>query len=207
MKNIGAIKLYSPDAPSSTWPQLSKVIVNRPINWELITQQYDQMVKYATALRLGTAEAQQMLCRFTKGGGPKNPTYLAMEELGRVARTIFACEFLTSEDLRREIHGGLQVVENWNSANEVVFYGKDGKLTGADQEHVEVSMLALHLLQSCLVYINTLLLQRVLDDPAWAAKLTDEDRRALNALFWTNVNPYGRFQLDMDTRLDLDLAA
>jgi hypothetical protein len=34
-----------------------------------------------------------------------------------------------------------------------------------------------------------------------------EDRRALNALFWTNVDPYGRFRLDTDTCLDLDLAA
>ncbi|MER5201477.1 Tn3 family transposase [Streptomyces sp. NPDC002884] len=33
--------------------------MTRPIRWELIAQQYDQMVKYATALRLGTAEAQQ----------------------------------------------------------------------------------------------------------------------------------------------------
>ncbi len=54
-------------------------------------------------------------------------------------------------------------MENWNSGNTVIFYGKDGDLTGADREHAEVSMLALHLLQSALVHINTLLLQAVLE--------------------------------------------
>jgi hypothetical protein len=67
-------------------------------------------------------------------------------------------------------------------------------------------MLALHLLQSALVHINTLLLQRVLDDPDWAGRLTDADRRGLTPLFWSNVNPYGRFTLDMDTHLGLGLA-
>ncbi|MER5321717.1 Tn3 family transposase [Streptosporangium roseum] len=49
-------------------------------------------------------------------------------------------------------------------------------------------------------------LQAVLRDPDWAAKLTDEDRRALSPLFWAHVNPYGRFRLDMDSRLDLGIA-
>ena len=29
---------------------------------------------------------------------------------------------------------------------------------------------------------------------------------SLTALFWSNVNPYGTFRLDMDKRLDLGLA-
>lgn len=105
--------------------------------------------------------------------------------------------------LRREIHGGLQVVENWNSANTVLHYGKDGALTGPDREHAGTSMLSLHLLQSSLVHINILLLQQVLAEPQWAAKLSEEDRRGLTALFWSNINPYGTFRLEMDTRLDL----
>lgn len=49
-------------------------------------------------------------------------------------------------------------------------------------------------------------MQEVLADPKWAARLTDADRRALSPLFWTHVNPYGRFELDMNSRLDLDLS-
>ena len=67
-------------------------------------------------------------------------------------------------------------------------------------------MLALHLLQSALVHVNTLLMQQVLVDPKWADTLTDADRRALSPLFWTHVNPYGRSELDMNRRMDLDLA-
>ncbi len=98
-------------------------------------------------------------------------------------------------------------MENWNSANTVLHYGQDGSLTGPDKEHAETSMLALHLVQSALVHVNTLLLQQVLAESVYAKKLTDEDRRGLTALFWSNVNPHRTFRLDMDKRPDLAPAA
>jgi len=64
-------------------------------------------------------------------------------------------------------------------------------------------MLALHLRQSSLVDINTLLLEAVLEVPEFHDGIGPDERRALSPLFWTHVNPYGRFRLDMDTRIDL----
>jgi len=60
------------------------------------------------------------------------------------------------------------------------------------------------LVQICLVYINTLMIQRVLDDQDWIRRLTKEDRRGLTPLLFGHVNPYGSFRLDMSTRLPLD---
>lgn len=34
-------------------------------------------------------------------------------------------------------------------------------------------------------------------------KLTDADRRALSALFWSHLNLYGKFEFDMSKQLDL----
>lgn len=50
------------------------------------------MVKYATALRLTMAEAEQVLRRFTRGG-PKHPTYQALEELGEPPARSFSSRF------------------------------------------------------------------------------------------------------------------
>jgi len=65
-------------------------------------------------------------------------------------------------------------------------------------------MLSLHLLQNCMVYVNTLMLQQVLGQPHWVGRLTTTDLRALTPLIWEHVNPYGRFDLDMATRLPLN---
>jgi len=68
----------------------------------------------------------------------------------------------------------------------------------------ELAALALHLLQISLVYINTLMIQRVLSEPEWWAQMQTEDLRALTPLLWSHVTHYGVFRLDFSDRIDLD---
>lgn len=58
-------KLYrTGDDKPGDYPNLEPVLT-RAINWELIIQQYDEMIKYATALKQGTAEPEAILRRST----------------------------------------------------------------------------------------------------------------------------------------------
>jgi TnpA family transposase len=95
------------------------------------------------------------------------------------------------------------VVESWNGANAIIYYGKGGEISTNHREEAEMAALCLRILQASLVYVNTLMLQDVLTEPTWNDRLTPADRRGLTPLFWSHVRPYGEVRLDMETRLDL----
>jgi TnpA family transposase len=203
LKNIAGQKLYRPQAGMAEAYSNLQPILTRPIEWELIEQQYEQMIKYATALRLGTAETEAILRRFTRTG-LQHPTYQAFAELGRAVKTEFLCRYLSSEALRREIHEGLNVVENWNGANTFILYGRSGEFATNRLDEQELVALSLHLLQICLVYINTLMIQQVLSDPTQTEAMQAEDWRALTPLIYRHITPYGWFHLDLSERLQLE---
>lgn len=201
-KSMSKKKLYLPNnGLKERLPNILPVLT-RSIDWKLISQQYDQMIKYATALKLGTAKAEAIMKRFTRNN-LQHPTYKALQELGKAVKTIFLCEYLSSKPLRIEINQGLNVVENWNSANGFIFYGKSGEISTNNIEDQELSVLCLHLLQNSLVYVNTLMIQEILMEDKWKGLLVKEDLRALTPLIYRHINPYGRFELDMEKRIPL----
>jgi TnpA family transposase len=127
----------------------------------------------------------------------QHPTYKALAELGKVIKTIFLCRYLHDKALRREINEGLNVIEQWNGATDFVFFARRGELTSNHREDHEVSI-SLHLLQNCMVYINTLMLQQVIAELHWMDRLTARDLAALTPLILEHVNLYCRIDLDMN---------
>jgi TnpA family transposase len=217
IKRINVCKLYLPDrGTKDEYPRLAPALA-RPIRWDLIAAQYDQMVKYATAIRTGTASTDAILRRFTRNASTdailrrftrnaSHPTYAAMLEVGRAEKTAFLARYLRIRDMQREVNDGLNVMESWNGANDIIHFGKRGDIATNRRDEQDLEILCLHILQAALVYINTLMIQDVLGEPEWADILTDADRRGLTPLFWTHVLPYGEVHLDLAKRLSLGAA-
>ena len=119
-------------------------------------------------------------------------------------RDFFGFRENTVPDADEMINERLNVVENWNSANSFIFYGKGGEIATNRLEDQELAVLSLHLLQNCLVYINTIMLQNILKDRTWYDIMAPEDFRALTPLIYTHVNPYGTFRLIMSERIPFE---
>ena len=200
LKNIHKQKLYVvSNSDKQKYKNLTSILKDT-IKWKHIEEHYDEAVKHLVALKTGLVEADVFIKRFSKDNY-KHPVYQALCEIGKAAKTVFLSDYLQHESLRIEINEGLNVVERLNSVMNFFFYGKLGEINSNDPDEQELSILCLHLLQACAVYINTLLIQEILADPSWRKRLTSEDYRALSPLIHSHFNPYGTFLLDLAKRL------
>lgn len=203
IKGVHQEKLYYPSAKhKSSYPNLEHIL-NSPIRWKLIEENYDEYVKHIAALKFGTVDADTLIKKFSKENY-KSPIYKTLIEIGKAVKTTFLCRYLSSEGLRIEIHESLNVVERLNGIMGFIFYGKLGEISTNNNKEQALAVACLHLLQVSMVYINTLIIQEILSDPACGNKLTPEDKRALTPLIHAHINPYGLFPLDLQKRIIIE---
>src|SRR6266511_4155067 len=105
-----------------------------------------------------------------------------------------------------EINEGLNVLESHNPGQSIILYGKGGELATNRRDERELTVACLRVLQAALVYVNTLMLQDVLADPAWEHVLSVEDRRGLTPLSGRTWRPTARSASTWASRLSLRAA-
>ena len=204
LKNLNKQKLfYSSHKKKAAYPNLTPILKGA-IQWQHIKGQYDEFVKHAVALKIGLVAPDVLIKKFSRDNY-NHPLFKALMEIGKAEKTIFLCKYLASEALRIEIHEALNVVEMINSTMSFIFYGKLGEISTNNKDDQELGIACLHLLQVCMVYINTLIIQSVLSDPKWDQLLTEEDKRALTPSLYGHINPYGLFPLDFNQRINFGI--
>ncbi len=85
-----------------TVPESIKELVDTTINLDHIREHWDDYVRVLASISNGTISAVTALQRFGSAA-QGDPIYRAANQLGRLLRTLFLCDFLTKPAFRREL--------------------------------------------------------------------------------------------------------
>jgi len=200
--NLADRKLYA-FGPASTWPTLAPFIAGRPEE-KLITAQWDDMLRLTASVRTGTVSASLMLKRL--GAYPRqNGLALALREVGRIERTLFALDWLEQPQLRRQATAELNKGESRNALARAVCFHRLGRLhdrTAQTQQH-RASGLAL--VTAAIALWNTVYLSRALDVARRRGDLISDALLAhLAPLGWQHINLTGDYLWGADAGLGPD---
>jgi len=122
--------------PAATWPALEPFIAGR-IDEALIAAHWDDLLRLATSVRIGTVPASLMLKRL--GSYPRqNGLALALREVGRIEPTLFTLDWLDDPALRRQATAELNKGESRNALARAVCFHRLARLrdrTLESQQH------------------------------------------------------------------------
>jgi len=163
------------------------------INVGLIAEHWEDLLRLARSPKLGTVQAAGLIPTLqTK----ERPTKLAraLEELGRLIKTLDLLRFIDDEAYRRRILVQLNRGEGRHQPARIVFHGKRGELRQRYREGQEDQLGALGLVVNVIVLWNTIYMNVTLDQLRTEQHdIRDEDVARLSPLGFDHIDMLSRY--------------
>ena len=121
----------------------------------LVVQNWDDLLRLAGSLKLGTVQAAGLIRTLQTND---RPTRLAraLEEWGRVVKSLYLLSYIDDEAYRRRILVQLNRGESRHQLARAMFHGKPGELRQRYREGQEDQLGALGLVVKVIVLWNTI---------------------------------------------------
>jgi TnpA family transposase len=168
-------------------------IARNQINTVLISSHWDDMLRVAGSLKLGTVSAVDLVRSLQRGNTPSTLSR-AIGELGRIAKTLYLLPYLDDETYRRRILTQLNRGEGRHSLSRVVLHGQRGEIRQKYREGQEDQLGALGLMVNVIVLWNTCYMDAAVSKIQSAgAEIKPEDLARLSPLGYRHINMLGRY--------------
>lgn len=189
--DVGGTRFWRVDAKADYGP-LDK-LASHKVRTGLIAEHWDDLLRLAGSLKLGLVQADGLMRTLqTKD----RPTRLAraLEELGRIIKTLYLLAYIDDEAYRRRILTQLNRGEGRHQLARVVFHGKRGELRQRYREGQEDQLGALGLVVNAIILWNTIYMDAALDQlRVEGFDVRDEDVARLSPLAHEHINMLGRY--------------
>ena len=174
------------------YPTLAGLIGGN-INVRLIRAHWEDLLRLAASIRQGTVTASLML-RKLASYPRQNGLAVALRELGRIERTLFALDWMQHVELRRRVQVGLNKGEARNALARAVFLNRLGEFRDRSFENQRYRASGLNLVVAAIVLWNTVYLERAVQALRESGRIVDDTLlRHLSPLGWEHINLTGDY--------------
>ncbi len=195
LADIGSARFWRIDT-AANYGALDELACQR-INTERIESHWDDMLRIAGSLKLGTVNAAELVRSLLKSDRPSGLTQ-AIINLGRIPKTIYLLNFIDDETYRRRILVQLNRGEGRHSVSRFICHDQRGEIRKRYREGQEDQLNALGLVTNAVVLWNTLYIEAALEQlKARAATINDNDVARLSPLMYRHINVLGRYTFSL----------
>ena len=189
--DIGGARFWRVDGKAD-YGVLDDLAANR-INTRLIVEHWDDLLRLAGSLKLGAVRATG-LTRVLQTNDRPTRLARALQELGRLIKSLYMLRFIDDEPYRRRILVQLNRGESRHQLARTIFHGKRGELRQRYREGQEDQLGALGLVVNLVVLWNTIYIDAALNQlRAEGHVILDEDVARLSPLGTKHINMLGRY--------------
>ena len=196
IRDLGDQRLYRFDS-GATYRHLGPLLKGK-VRERRVVDHWDDLLRVAGSLKRGHVTASLLIGKL-QANSRRNALTRALQEYGRVAKTLFVLRYLGSEAYRRRIGVQLNKGEALHALRRFLFFAHQGQVRRAQPEDQANQASCLNLVTNAVIAWNTVYMAAVIDRlKSKGEQIAPEDLAHLSPARYDHINPYGRYQFRVD---------
>ena len=156
IRNWKKITLYKPSSKIK-YENIDGLFSGKSINWKLIEEGWDEIMNIILAIHKGEITSSMILHKLNSKS-KNNNLYKALQELGRVIRTLFLLEYISNLDLRQQITATTNKAESYNGISKWLRFGNEHAIVASNDSAEQEKAVKYNTL-----LVNAVVLQNLID--------------------------------------------
>lgn len=170
------------------------------IDWDLLETHWQDLMQVIISVKLGKVSSSFILSKLNSYNN-QNRLYKAFQELGKVIRTTFLLDYVSSKNLRQTITATTNKVESYHTLEDWIRFGSRYLVASNDPDEMEKAVKHTDLIANCIM------LQNVIDitDICHALiqegyTITEDDLSHMSPYITEQIKRFGEYVLDLASR-------
>lgn len=168
------------------------------INKERILTHWDEMLRLAGSLKTGRVTAS-LIVQKLQAYPRQHPLTRALQEYGRLIKTIHILRWYADETNRRRINRQLNKGEALHSLRSHLYYANQGEVRGQTDEQLRNQVGCLNLVTNAIIIWNAVYMEKVVQQLQQQEQLVkDEHLMHLWPTRHAHINVYGKYHFEIE---------